>query len=46
MAGIPYAVTATLYTPTDQPSSVTDPLGRTTVTEYDPLDRAIRVTAP
>ncbi|MFY8092868.1 MAG: hypothetical protein ACOVN0_05220 [Niveispirillum sp.] len=46
MPGIPHAVTATLYTATDQPQSVTDPLGRVTVTDYDALDRAIRVTTP
>ncbi|WP_298332916.1 hypothetical protein [Asticcacaulis sp.] len=46
MPGIPHAVTTTLYTATDQPQSVTDPLGRVTVTDYDALDRAIRVTVP
>lgn len=28
--GVPYVVTATFYTPTDQLYSVTDPLGRAT----------------
>ncbi|MFY8093123.1 MAG: hypothetical protein ACOVN0_06545 [Niveispirillum sp.] len=46
MPGIPHAVTATLYTATDQPQSVTDPLGRVTVTDYDALDRPYRVTTP
>ncbi|MFV3132083.1 hypothetical protein, partial [Niveispirillum sp. KHB5.9] len=46
LAGQPYAVTATVYTPTDKPARVTDPLNRVTQTDYDALDRAIRVTDP
>ncbi|MFV3131964.1 hypothetical protein, partial [Niveispirillum sp. KHB5.9] len=46
MPGIPYAVTTTLYSPTDKPTRVTDPLNRVTQTDYDALDRAIRVTDP
>lgn len=46
MPDLPHAITATLYTLTDKPQSMTDPPGRVTTTDYDALDRTIRVRVP
>ena len=45
-AAEPWARTQTIYSETGKPINVTDPLGRVTTTDYDALDRPIRVTAP